>query len=344
MKWIRHTYVLRFALVLSLAAFLGCSKFRSQRRVNLKPFAEDMIAIAGDIQYGLGQVHVVYLRGYTETPEMEHLDLMALKVRRVIRGTIAYAIEVVTLAESKQPEKTKAAGLAEYLDGLLRPVLSQPRPPLNITISELDTIIDDVARQKKFLDALGAAQPIIDEVARVSGEVFEDTKNALDATILSVQDRIDEDIKPVVEADRLLRNAQIQTTFNLRYLQSYRTGNKAALDSLMNNEPSLREFDSPTGEPTLEFMQSIEARLLAKLEAIRAVRDQLRPDVELYWKQQEELEKITASYNAALRQARVAVLAWARAHARLAAGITDPAEINVLGIARKAAGSVAPIP
>lgn len=322
----------------------GCSKFRSQREMDLKPFAEDMIAVAGDVQFGLGQTHIIYLRDYRHLPEVEHLDEMAAKARRLIRGTIAYAIQVVTLAESHRTGPEQAHALAEYIDALLRPVLTAPRPPLNMTVAQLDTLVDEIRGRKELLDALDAAQPIIDEIARASGEFFDETKSALDAMIAAVQDRIDVEIKPVVDADKGLRDAQIETTQNLRYLKQYRLGDAASLDSLMRGETSLEEFDMPKGGPSVEFMHNVEERLAAKLRFLREVRDQLRPDVELYWKQQEELEKITASYNAALRQASVAVLAWARAHARLAAGVTNPAEIDVLGIARKAAGSAVPIP
>jgi hypothetical protein len=251
---------------------------------------------------------------------------------------------VVTLAESNKTGPERAQALAEYLDGLLRPVLAAPRPPLEITVAQFDTLVADVGRQEGLLDALGAAQPIIDEIPRAAGEFFENTKNSLDAMISAVQDQIDQDIRPVVEADRGLRNEQVQTTHNVRYLKQYHLGDGASLDSLMASETSLHGFEVPKGAASMEFMSSVEVRLSAKLRWLREVRDQLRPDVELYWKQQEELEKLTASYNKALRQASVAVLAWARAHARLAAGITDPAEIDVLGIARKAAGSYIPNP
>ena len=40
----------------------------------------------------------------------------------------------------------------------------------------------------------------------------------------------------------------------------------------------------------------------------------------------------------------MAVLAWARAHARLAAGVVDPAKIDLLGLARSAAGTASPVP
>ena len=60
--------------------------------------------------------------------------------------------------------------------------------------------------------------------------------------------------------------------------------------------------------------------------------------------QQRELDEMANAYNAALRQATVAVVAWARAHKRLASGVTDPAQINLLGIAGRAAGAANPLP
>ena len=79
-------------------------------------------------------------------------------------------------------------------------------------------------------------------------------------------------------------------------------------------------------------------RLIFALETVSNVRTQLAPDIELYWKQQAELEELVASFNKALRQARVAIIAWSRAHQRLASGITDPAEIDILVSPRRRPG------
>jgi hypothetical protein len=38
------------------------------------------------------------------------------------------------------------------------------------------------------------------------------------------------------------------------------------------------------------------------------------------------------------------VIAWSRAHQPPAADVTDPAEIDIFGIATKAAGTLSPIP
>jgi hypothetical protein len=329
--------------IAGLALLFGCSKFSSQQRMNLNPFAEDMIAIAGDIQYGLGESQIIYTRQYSGTPEAQELGAMLIKVRSLIRGIIAYAIEVVTVADFKKSGPEKAVALSQHLDGLLRPALAAPKPQLNISIEKLDAIIADVRSQKTLLDALGAAQPIIDEVARVSGELFGDTKTVLDATIRAIQKLIDSDIRPVLDADKFLRAAQVKATLDLRLL-SARHNNPAAIDSLLASQPAMREFVDTSDGISSDELRAIEDRFAWGLRSIREIRDQLRPDVELYWRQQQELETLTASYNQALRQARVAVLAWSRAHARLAAGVSDPAEINVLGLARKAAGGISPLP
>jgi hypothetical protein len=72
------------------------------------------------------------------------------------------------------------------------------------------------------------------------------------------------------------------------------------------------------------------------------LRGQLAPDVNEYRQARRELGLLNNEYKAGLRQGSVAIIAWARAHDRLASGITDPAEIDVLGIARKAAGGAVP--
>ena len=206
---------------------------RYSRRVNLAPFAEDMITIASDIQYGLSQNYAVYLRGHEDTPEAEQLRVMSRKVRAIIRETIGYAIEVVSLTEWRMsgPERTQALG--DYLDGLLRPVLAEPHPPLNITVARLDTIVTDVRRQNNLLDGLNAAQPIVNEIARVSGEIFEDAKRALDAAAAAIQRRISDDVAPVREADRLLRSYQVATATNIGFLARHRRGDPTAIDSLL---------------------------------------------------------------------------------------------------------------
>ena len=345
MHRLKRQRALTLAVVLcALIAAIGCSKFRSSKRLNLGPFAEQMIAVAGDIQYGLAQEQPVYLRQYRKDPAVVDFQLRATKMRAVIRGTIAYSIETVTIGDSDLTGPERAQAMANYLDGLLRPILMSPEPELHMTVADLDTVITNVRAQKKLLDALAAAQPIIDEVAYSAGELFDQSKDALDAMLNHLRDRVDEEHADILLADRMLRKEQVSTVLGIGYLKLHRQGDETAMDSLFAREPSLDEVVKVPGKPTAKEMRAIEERMLYKLRGLREVRDQLAPDIELYWEKQREIDRLAAAYNAALRKATVAVLAWARAHARLAAGVVDPAKINRLGLARSAAGGVSPVP
>ena len=119
-------------------------------------------------------------------------------------------------------------------------------------------------------------------------------------------------------------------------------GNQVAADSLYAHQPSLRGILQPGKMPSETVMREVEQRLVFILNSITELRRQIAPDLEEYRQARRELGILNNEYSAALRQGRVAIIAWGRAHDRLASGVIDPAEINVLGTARQAAGGVVP--
>jgi hypothetical protein len=264
-------------------------------------------------------------------------------MRAVMRGSIAYSIEIVTLSNSTLSGPEQCEALAEYLDGLLRPVLEAPVPPLHFSITDLDTMLDEASQQTRLLDALSSTQPIVNEVARAMSEIIDDANMALDDMTGAIRNTVEEDTIDLVEAIDKVRRDQVTIINSIFYLGRYRQGEKEAIDSLMMTVPSLRETVKDPENPSPEDLLAMENRLIFILNALRDFREQMTPDLELYWKQQRELDEITKTYKAALRKAQVAMIAWSRAHQRLAAGITDPAKIDVLGLAKKAAGAASPL-
>ena len=351
---IRHfssrNLVIRRALILYLVGIIvvsvlpGCSSFKSKKRLDMGRFAEDMITVAGEIQYSLGQQKAVYLRDYMDAPELVPLQIQAERAKLLVRGVISYSIQLVTVGDSRKPDAEKAAALAGYLEDVLPAVIGGPGSTLDLTRAQVDTILANVRTQKKYLDAIGAAQPVVDEVAIASGDIFDDLKTAMDAAIDAVYRRIKERYRDVRVADELLGRRQIQTVYNIAFLPQIRLGVPGALDSLLAREPSLPALVDTRHGLDAEEIQHIEDRMLDILTRLREVREQLEPDLEMYFKQQHELDELENVWNAELRKARVSVEAWARAHKRMAQGVTDPADINVLGIARKASGTMLPIP
>ncbi len=331
-------------MVLSAGILLpGCANFKSHQKMDLTPFAENMIEMAADIQYGLAQEQVVYLRNYMDLPGLGDLNIYLDKIRTVMRGSIAYSIEVVTLSSSTLSGSEQCVALADYLDDLLRPVLEAPAPPLHFTVADLDTILIETRQQTKLLDALGKTQPIVNEIARAMSEILDDANLAVNEARNVIGDAIEEDNAILTEGMRTMRDYQMNAIISVEYIAKYRRGNPEAFDTLLQLQPSLREVVSSTSNPTREDLIAVEQRLIFMMKTLTDIRSHMMPDLELYWKQQTELEELTKAYKAALRKAQVAMIAWSRAHQRLAAGITDPAKIDVLGLAKKAAKSAGPL-
>ncbi len=197
-----------------------------------------------------------------------------------------------------------------------------------------------VAKQQNFFDALNAAQPLIDEAARAASEVLAETQEALDAAVVEIRGRIDGDRRDIAISARELTKAHAATARNIIYLRHYRMGDAAAIDTLFAKEPSLREVVKNEERPTPEDLRAIEERLLFIVRSLSELHAHLQPALELYWQQHREVDEMEVTYNAALRRARVAIIAWDRGHQRLAAGVTEPAKINIMGLARAATSPV----
>jgi hypothetical protein len=330
--------------VIFISVLSGCSamksKVTSSKRLDLGPFAEDMIAVAGEIQYSLGQQKAVYLRDYIDMPELVPLVGEADRARGLVRAVIAYSIQLVTLGDSNKSEAEKAAGLADYLADVVPAGAAGQDSPLSLTPAQVDTILTDIRSQSKFLDALAAAQPLVDEVSIASGNIFDDLKSTMDEVINATRRRIEDRYGEIRVADELLKQRQVQAVYNLAFLGQIRLGVPGAADSLLAREPALAAIVDTRDGVSAEEMLRIEDRMLGTLRAVREIRDQLEPDLAMYFKQHHELDELKNGWNAELRKARVAIIAWARAHKRMSQGVIDPAEIDVLGIARKAAGTM----
>lgn len=332
--------------IILIGMLAGCSSFRSKfsssKRLDMGRFAEDMIAVAGEIQYSLGQQKAVYLRDYADIPELLPLQKEANRAKRLVREVIAYSIQLVTIGDSRKPDTEKAAALAEYLYDVVPVDISGRGTALNLTRAQVDTILTDVRSQQKFLDAIAAAQPLVDEVAIASGEIFDSLKTNMDAVVNATRLRIDQRYGDIRVADELLKQRQIQVVYNLAFLRQIRLGVPGAADSLLAREPALAALVDTDNGIDNDEMLLIEDRMLGAMRALREIRDQLEPDIEMYFRQHHELDELSNGWNAELRKGRVAIIAWARAHKRMSQGVIDPADINLLGIARKAAGAALP--
>jgi hypothetical protein len=323
-------------LVVLIALFAGCSYMQQSEHLDFKPFAEYTISLAADIEYGIGQQRIYYLRDFRRDPVFGKTEDRWKGVRMILKGVVAYSVEVTTLGSSTLSGPERCDRLAEFLDDMTRPVLTKYPYVFHPTTADLDTLLLDIREQESLLDGLSKAQPWVDELARVSDLVFDRVNDELDNLAQYLVAKIDSVNTDTVLFQNLVRNFQSQTFGALVILGEYRRGDKSAVARLLEKDPQLAELLDSDGELSLDEIQAIEERLLLKAKMAREFKEQLAPDLELYRKQQEELDIVYTSAKQQLRKARITVIVWSRAHRNLAQGIVDPARINIFDLTKKA--------
>lgn len=324
-------------IVIAVALLAGCSFVSSTQRLDLSPFAANTMALSEDVEYGLTEANrLVNLRDYWHLPELTAHRAEWSRVRRLINGVVAYSIEVTTLGNSTLSGPERCGALADYVDELARPVIS--KGILRITPAGLDSIITDIRSRKDLLDGLNGAQPIIDEVARIARNVFEEVHESLDLTARALMDAIDERNAKVVEWDKARKEIHYRIFDSFALLGDYRRGDDSALEKLFELDSQLREYSASGRSLTGPEIDEIENRLVLKMNLTRDAGEIIAPDLERYHREQVEAADLYAGAAHQLRRARVTIMVWLKAHQALSAGITDPARFNMFDLTKKAVG------
>ena len=331
-------------LVFTLTAFTltGCSYFQRAEHLDLAPFAERTVSLAADIEYGMtkgGSAH--YLRDYRSDPVVIAHNEQWNEVRRLLRGVVAYSVEISTLGASKMPSPERNQRFATFLDRLIRPVLAKEPAGVRFTVVDLDNMLTAIKDQERFLDALREAQPFIDEVARLADLLFDKTQDALTEVADYLYGRIEEDNAGPVNTRENLVEAQDRLFTSLGLIREYKIGHDpATLAVLYENEIDYPEWAANPDAPTTDELNKMLYDIVGKLKIGLDLKDLLRPDLEQFAAQQQELDRLYVGAQIQLKKARVTIMIWAKAHRNLSEGVTDAAKIDIFDVTKKAVDTV----
>lgn len=346
-RWFISTrYIIVFFIFTGLlVSHSGCfmlAPFQSSKRLDLSPFAANIIIVTADIQNVLYESQVVYLKDYVNVPELGKFEDDSRGIREVIRHIVAYSLDLVTLAQSKLSDKERVKQYIYHLKELMELAVIDSTISIKMTSAEIDSIYMKMLKERDVLDAFFVSQPLIDEFSEGSIDLVHECKDALDNAVKAVSQQLKEDNRIFVAGHKAVRIIQINSILNLGYLQQYHQGETHALDSLLAKEPSLSQVIKNKNQIASEDILAIEERLLYRLRTLNELRDQITPDLEYYDNQLRELDDFTKMYDRALGKARLLVTIWARAHGKMAAGITDPAYIDIGAMFQRAVSSYTP--
>jgi hypothetical protein len=330
-----------FLLLPLLLCLTGCSTFKKSQRLDLKPFAEYTVNLASDIEFGMTRgAKVHYLMDYRDDPEVKAHNEQWDYVRQLVRAIVAYSVEITTLSGSQLNETEKNHQFALFLDRLVRPAIVEYPDAIRISAAGLDSITADARSQTDFLGALGSAQPVIDEIARLAELIFDDLQDSLDDVADHLLARIEEDNADVNFVRQRLKMGQARYVQSIILLGRIRAGEENLWPELLATEPQLRDYIPTDREPNREDIQRVEDRLFFAMEKIVDWKEQFAPDMAYYRNQVSELDDLYKNAMMHLKKSRVTVMVWSRAHRDLASGVTDPAKIDIFDITKKAVKTV----
>mgnify|MGYP000155046284 FL=1 len=182
-------------------------------------------------------------------------------------------------------------------------------------------------------------------MARFSGEYLDIILASQDQVEAWLIEQIDQDYADVLAFSERAVVAQNRYLGNLATLSDYRQGrDPEGLRRLLEADVELREI-VPLGTETVDAatLQALEDRLVIRLTRTQELKENLAFDLDTYNKKNIELDELVLQASNNIKRTRLTIQIWAGAHRRLAAGITDPAKIDMMDVAKKALNAALPL-
>jgi hypothetical protein len=335
----RPALVLLFALILVAPLLAGCATFQSKKGLDVGPFAENTVGMIGEVQRATKPVVWVHLQKYEGAPSVLEVRRTSMPVRTLMRNVALYSTQVVSIYEARLPEERKASELARYLDVFIRERLkATPDAELFMSQGGLDSAITNVRKAPTFLEALGAAQPVVSATLSYANSIIDAFESQVGETAVDLDGKIEAEYAPLKEQLVVVSDLQVRTTRAYTLLSKYRLGDDASLDQLRAVNPEAAAAMPAGKRPPDAAMDAFEKRTLSQLETLTGLRSDLERELASYQAEEQELDGLRNQALEAARLGRVTLILWARSHRNLAAGITIPAQINVMGLVKQAAG------
>ena len=186
-----------------------------------------------------------------------------------------------------------------------------------------------ISKQQTFLDALGAAQPLVDAVNVYMTKSLDTMKSLAEQIAEETSVRIDQHSAAVITNKNNLEALQTQTMQSFHLLNSLRAGKVGAMEALLKNDPALNEYAKAGISVDKQDMDLMETSLMRRFENTQALLDSLKPRIDEYHAEIMEMEEMMYSFERSARRLQLSVTLWARSHANLAAGIEVPPEIDI---------------
>jgi hypothetical protein len=315
-------------LALAVVSVSGCAtvkgKFKSTKEANVGFFADQTIAMLSSADFGLDRQRTIYIREFFDENGTEEKRFVELTnaVETALRGVVRYSIAIVTIAETEKTEIDRIKAYVKYLKGIQHDAEKR----LKLEPGHYDQILARVEKQDQFISAIQQAQPIINAVGRYIQTLVDEIYDAAEVLEKKLDNRIDDEYAEVIRYQQSHNREKYLVLTGLNDLYDAYQNDESAFKRLIQSDAIRNKKLIPHSVPTEEELSQIGKYLLKRLEVMHKIWQEIEPDWQLYRKTHRELDENHIKVLEDTNRLRITMIVWLRAHQKMAAGITNPAE------------------
>ena len=330
-------------ILLSLMFFItGCSVFQKSRKIDMTPFSENAGTLFSEATKISRPFQWKHLKPYITIQEFEQIIEPALTLMVALRGVVYYSNQVVAINNSKLKDRKKNRQLARYIyDAMKKSIENQKLDSLQLDEMGARTVLENIHNAETYLDGIAAAGPIVNSVVLAIQKRLDEIQAAIDPILLGFDREIERDYGATRINYTRLKKLQEQIMLSITRLYRARIGDKAELDTLLQENASLTEYLPSAENASPAQLAAAETYLLEQLHEIDVMLDQLDDAKAEYIAKQDELIAWRIQVDEKIMIARTAMTIWAQSHRNLGAGIPVPPLFDVAGFATDLVGGAA---
>jgi len=263
-------------LLLSVFALSSCSAFKGSRKLDMSPFADNAGTLFSEATKISRPFQWKYCKPYSTIPEAQHLYFEAVPLLRVLHGIVYYSNQVVAINNSKLSDKSKNNQLARYLyEAMERSLENQRLDSLQMDLSGASKILENIRNARTYREGISAAEPIVNSVVRTVVNRIEKIQDQVPLVLAGFEREIERDYAEVRR--NYFRLQELQKRLMLSVTRLYRAGmgDKTEIDTLLQEDASLKNFIPSVEVVSLSQMEAAEKHLVEQLDQIDTMLHQL---------------------------------------------------------------------
>ena len=253
-------------LLLSVFVLTGCSAFKSSRKFDMSPFADNTGTMFSEATKISRPFQWQYCMPYITIPEAQKFGAAAIPLLEALHGIVYYSNQVVAINNAKLSDKEKNNQLARYLHEAMERALENKRgDSLQLDLSGAVRVLENIRNAKTYREGILASEPIVNSVVRAILDRIDKIQNLVPLVLAGLDREIEQDYAEVRRNYSRLQELQKDLMLSVTRLYRARMGDKVEIDTLLQTDGSLRSFIPSVERISSSQMAAAEKHLMEQL-------------------------------------------------------------------------------